>query len=353
MGARHIHGRAATPALLGVLAAVVLSSCSSSAGEQADASRLNGPEPKSSPFRQSGPVRELTVSGAPLGPATPPGGWSVAYADAFGAPLGTGRGHDNTWFPNNCTRTTNCPGFNDDEMEVMNPSAASVTPEGLKLTCTYSAKPQYATNVRVRVAKHYVCGMLRGQNGGVRGYRFFTWSPGKGQTLVFQAIAKFPPNTGEADPAWWSNGPPWNDTEVDFFEGGGASADHTTGWKTDWMYTAWFAPPHPIAIKRGFAEDPSLAFHTYTFEIAPNNTYSVWIDGVPQSWGTNVGPAKPDLAEQATLILSYGLRECRCTTGFTSGTREFDVRSVAVYEDKAHEGVGVENGGLPVGTVVR
>ena len=288
---------------------------------------------------------KAVVSATPTGPATPAGGWSVEYADGFGAPLGTGAGQDNTWFPNNCIVMTNCPGFNSDEMEVMNPSAASVTPEGLKLTCTYTAAAQQPG------AKHYVCGTLRGNSEGrPGGYSYFKWSPGKGQTLVFQAIAKFPPNTGEADPGWWSNGPPWNDTEVDFFEGGGASSDHTTGWKTDWMYTAWFAPPHPIANKRGFAEDPSLAFHTYTFEIAPNNTYSVWIDGVPQSWGTNVGPAKPDLAEKATLILSYGLRECRCTTGFTSGAREFDVRSVAVYEDKAHEGVGVENAGVAPGT---
>ncbi|HTZ86545.1 MAG TPA: fibronectin type III domain-containing protein [Solirubrobacteraceae bacterium] len=288
---------------------------------------------------------KVAVSATPTGPPTPAGGWSVAYADGFGAPIGNGPGQDNTWYPNNCTVPTNCKGFNTDEMEVMNPSAASVTPEGLKLTCTYTAAAQQPGE------KHYVCGTLRGQT--ASGYRPFTWSPGKGQTLVFQAVAKFPPNTDEADPGWWTNGPPWNDTEVDFFEGGGASPDHSTGWKTDWMYTAWFANPHPIANKRNFATDPSLAFHTYTFEILPNNTYSVWIDGVLQSWATNVGPAKPDVAEKATLILSYALRECRssgCKTGFTSGTREFDVKSVSVYEDKAHQGVGVENAGLAPGT---
>jgi hypothetical protein len=288
---------------------------------------------------------KAVVSATPTGPATPAGGWSVAYADAFGAPIGKGPGQDNTWFPNNCTLTTNCKGFNTDEMEVFNPSAVSVTPEGLRLTCTYTAAAQQPGE------KHYVCGTLRGEGGsGPAGYSYFTWSPGKGQTLVFQAVAKLPPNTGEADPGWWTNGPPWSDTEVDFFEGGGASPDHTTGWKTDWLYTAWFAAPHPVANKWGFAEDPSLAYHTYTFEITPQNTYSVWIDGVPQSWATGVGPVKPDLAEKATLILSYALRECRCKTGFTSGTREFDVRSVAVYEDKAHQGVGVENTGLAPGT---
>jgi hypothetical protein len=288
----------------------------------------------------------LPVSSVPTGPPTPAGGWSVVYADAFGAPIGRGRGDDNTWFPNNCSQTVNCAGFNADEPEVMNPSAVEVTSQGLRLKCTHTTKAQSPG------AKHYVCGMLRGQNQGVRGYSFFTWSPGKGQTLVFQAVAKFPPNTGEADPAWWTNGPPWDDTEVDFFEGYGASSSHTTGWKTDAMYTAWFAHPHANAVKNGFATDPSQAFHTYTFEIAPDNTYSVWIDGALQPWATHVGPVNPDLTEKATLILSYALRTCPCTTGFTSGAREFDVKSVAVYEDSAHRGVGIENGGVAPGTVV-
>jgi hypothetical protein len=306
-------------------------------------------EPAEEPPAEEPPAEErpletgkATVSATPTGPPTPVGGWSVAYADGFGAPIGTGPARDNTWFPNNCTVRTNCKGFNTDEMEVTNPSAAIVTPEGLQLTCTHTTAAQSPGE------KHYVCGVVRGQS--IAGYRPFTWSPGKGQTLVFQAVAKFPPNTGEADPGWWSNGPPWNDTEVDFFEGGGASAIHTTGWRTDPMYTAWFAAPHPTANKQGFSVDPSLAFHTYTFEILPNDTYSIWIDGVPQSWATNIGPVKPDLSAKMTLVLSYALRECRCQTGFTSGTRDFDVKSVAVYEDKAHQGVGVENTGVAPGT---
>ena len=287
------------------------------------------------------------VSPTPAGPSTPAGGWSIAYADAFGAPLGSGAGDDNTFFPNDCTAVTNCPGFNSNELEDMNPSAVSETSEGLKLKCTYTAAPQSPGE------KHYICGTVRGQTEGVPGYSFFKWSPGKGQTLVFQAVAKLPANTGEADPGWWSDGPPWNDAEMDFFEGGGWGAQHTTGWSTDNLYTAWMAPPHPGAIKYGFKTDPSLAFHTYTFELSSNNTYSVWIDGVQQSWATNVGPASPDLFAKDTLTLSYALRTCpECTTGFTSGTREFDVRSVAVYEDTAHAGLGIENGGLAPGTTV-
>jgi hypothetical protein len=310
-----------------------------------------GGESEEEPTGEEAPGEEVPhgalVSATPTGPPVPSGGWSVVYADGFGAPLGNGPGQDNTWFPNNCTRTVNCSGFNTNEMEVMNPSAVSVTAAGLKLTCTHTSTAQLPGE------KHYVCGTMRAQTEAKpAGYRYFKWSPGKGQTLVFQAVAKFPPNTGEADPGWWSNGPPWNGTEVDFFEGGGASPEHTIGWSTDPLYTAWFATPHPWATKRGFSADPSLAFHTYTFEIKPDNTYSIWIDGQLQPWATNVGPAKPDLTEKATLILSYALRQCGCTSGFKSGTREFDVRSVSVYEDKAHDGVGIENGGLAPGTTI-
>ncbi len=319
------------------LLAVVLFGCGSATAHEG--------KPRVGAVEQS-PPRTLTVSAAPTGPPTPAGGWSVVYADAFGRPIGAGRGHDNTWFPNNCTRMTSCPGFNEDELEVMNPSAVHETAEGLRLTCTYSALAQAPGG------KHYVCGTLRAQYQPIHGYRFFTWSPGKGQTLVFQAVVRFPPNTGEADPAFWSNGPPWADTEMDFFEGGGASERHTTGWKTDGLYTAWFARPHLAATKWGFATDPSLAFHTYTFELGSNDTYSVWIDGVPQPWATNVGPGRPDPYARTTLILSYALRECGCKSGFTSGAREFDVKSVAVYEDAEHAGVGIEDGGLAPGTVV-
>jgi hypothetical protein len=292
------------------------------------------------------PVQASAVSVSPSGPPIPASGWSLVYGDAFGAPLGSAAGHDNTFFPNNCAVGGNCAGFNSNEMEVMNPSQVLETGEGLQLRCSYTAIAQSPGS------KHYVCGTARGQNEALPGYSFFSWSPGKGQTLVFQAVAKLPPNTGEADPGWWSNGPPWDGTETDFFEGGGWSYQHTTGWQTDPLFTAWFAPPLISASSPGFATDPSQAFHTYTFELAADNTYSAWIDGVPQPWATHVGPATPVLAAKDTLILSYGLRTCgSCHSGFTGGSREFDIRSVAVYEDKAHKGVGIENGGLAPGTV--
>jgi hypothetical protein len=293
------------------------------------------------------PVRAAGVSAAPSGPPTPASGWSLVYADAFGAPLGVGAGEDNTLFANSCSAAGNCPAFNSNELEVMSPSAVLQTPDGVRLTCAHTAAAQQPGS------KHYVCGSVSGRPEALAGYSFFSWSPGRGQTLVFEAVAKLPPNSGEADPGWWSDGPPWNGAEVDFFEGGGWSYQHTSGWRTDELYTAWFAPPGLSAYKPGFASDPSLASHTYTFELGADDTYSVWIDGVAQAWATRVGPARPVGSAKDTLILSYALRTCAtCRSGFVEGSREFDIRSIAVYEDRAHVGVGVENAGLAPGTVI-
>ncbi len=337
----------AAAGLLATLAVLLGPAASRSRADDSQGGAQAGLLAAENPLREV-PVQASSVSASPTGPPTPPSGWSLVYGDAFGEPLGSGSGHDNTFFPNNCGLGTNCAGFNDDELEVMNPSAVLQTAEGLKLTCTYVGRAQSPG------AKHFVCGTVRGQaEGSFPSYSFFKWSPGKGQTFVFQAIAKFPPNTGEADPGWWSNGPPFDDTEVDFFEGGGWSYQHSSGWRTDPLFTAWFARPLLSASSPGFASDPSLAFHTYTFELSAGDTYSLWIDGVPQPWAQGVGPAQPDLAAKTTLILSYALRTCgTCSSGFASGSREFDVRSVAVYEDGAHRGVGIENAGLAPGTVI-
>jgi hypothetical protein len=40
-------------------------------------------------------------------------------------------------------------------------------------------------------------------------------------------------------------------------------------------------------------------------------------------------------------------------SGFTSGSRTFAIRSIAVYEDGAHAGQNVENSGVAPGTVVK
>ena len=79
--------------------------------------------------------------------------------------------------------------------------------------------------------------------------RFAVRAEGSSRLLVLQMVSGQRPDArlpggGQAAaqhrrgrPGWWSNGPPWNDTEVDFFEGYGASSTHTTGWRTDPLYT--------------------------------------------------------------------------------------------------------------------
>ena len=292
---------------------------------------------------------DSAISPAPAGPVAPSGGWSVVYGDAFNAPIGTASGDDNTWYPNNCEPiSANCEGFNSNEMEDFSASQVSVDSEGLKLKCTYESTAQLPGD------KHYLCGVAKGADEPPSGYRPFKWAEtNQGQTLVFQVVAKLPPTTDEADPGWWSDGFPYEGTEFDFFEAGGWGSDYSSGWKTSALYTAWFAPPHPEAVMRGFPFEPNESFHTYTTEIFPNDTYSEYIDGKLQPWATDVGPASPDTSADLHLILSYALRECgECHTGFTSGSRTFDIRSVAVYEDTPHAGDGITDGGLAPGTSI-
>jgi hypothetical protein len=287
------------------------------------------------------------VAATPTGPPTPSGGWSVAYADGFAVPLGTAAGQDNTW-----QAMENDVGFtNSDEVEVFRKRQAVVGSEGLELRCTYSSTV-IANN------RHYECGNISGAlccsllSTEPLGYHTPVFTIGKGQTFAFQVVAKYPPANGDgADVCWWMHGPPWSESEFDFFEAIGASE----GWKNASSYTAWFAPPHPELVKRGFAVDPSAAYHTYTVSIFPGSTsgkyrFSVWIDGAPQTLenGSVSAEATPIVQERLNLVLSYGFRN----KGFASGTRTYNVRSVAVYVDGAHQGVGVEYGGLAPGTSI-
>ncbi len=285
------------------------------------------------------------VSATPLGLPAPPSGWTVAYADSFTKTIGTEAGEDNTWgFDESDT------GFqNSNEIEVFRSSQVSITPEGLALKCT---------RVAVAVAgRNYECGAIKGElccsvtSTEPARYHTPVISLGKGQTLAFQCVCKFPPDTGEGDDvSWWMDGPPFMSTEFDFFEAIGGET-----WSSGSMYTTWFAPPHYELAKRGFAVDPSTAYNTYDVEIFPGATsgeyrFEEWVDGVLQDveGGTESAETTPDTPGRLSLVLSYGLRE----TGFASGARSFDIRSVSVYEDQAHAGVGIEDGGLAPGTTV-
>jgi hypothetical protein len=291
-----------------------------------------------------------TIAAAPLGPPTPSGGWNVAYGDAFATTLGTGAGQDNTWAPRE-----NDNGFNNStEVELMRARQDTITPEGLDLRCTYS--PTEIAN-----GKHYECGAVNGvfassANQEYGGYRTPIIALGKGQTLAFQCVCKFPVSgSGQNDVGWWMDGPPWNESEFDFFEAFGKEAS----WD---MYSVWFASPYVALDKFGLSFDPAASFHTYTVEVVPGSVsgryrYSEWIDGQLQTLQNQLGgyaevTASPEItantSAKESLMLSYALRP----TGFTSGSRDFLIRSATVYEDTAHAGVGIEDGGLAPGTSV-
>ncbi len=307
------------------------------------------PEP---PEEESEPPPEDTeppaISTSPMGPATPGGGWSVAYADAFALPIGTGPSHDNTWYPNRPTGAAadgnphaDVEGFNSNEMEVFNASQVRVDAEGLELTAKYLSPG------------HYLSGTVGGPWRAIPGYRPFSFSPGHGETWAFECVCRFPPNTGEADVGFWTDGPPWTD-EIDFFEAFGWNGWYSgSGWSNTRTGVGWNGLDGWSTVEGPLSVDPSTAFHRYTTVLYPDDTYSLYVDGVLQPWADRSGPATPDPSSNLPLILSYGLRTPENhASGFTSGSRRFTVRSVAVYEDGQHAGQDITNSGLAPGTTL-
>jgi hypothetical protein len=338
------------------------------------ASNAEGTESATSSLSGEGP---RTVSRSPNGPPTPAGGWNVAYADAFGAPLGTRAGQDNTIWPSRVNGDcTNNPGFNPNEMEVFNCSQVSIGPGGLRLTCQYV--PHIAGD------RNYSCGMIT--TGGphpsrslTSGYRLFRFMPGRGPEWAIQIIAKFPPNTGEADPGWWMADPTWT-WELDMFEGFGPSAGSGGTWCRPASGSSWVGVTDPtwifdtstrsnIAAEQMLCRDaqpspfdPAAGYHTYTTLIDPNGRVSEYIDGRIQVWdsvphggaayvknGTIIGPPPVLPKTYGGLILSYALRDT--VTGnpdphFMSGARSMSVRSIAVYENTRASGADSVNAGL-------
>jgi len=281
----------------------------------------------------------------------------VAFADGFGAPIGTGAGQDNFWYPNEgncCNASEDKSGNNGNELEVYNSSQVKVGSEGLELVDSYWPNRQ--------PGKNYVSGAVQtfSQYTAV-GYRPFTWEPNHGETWAFECYCRLPVNTGEVDPGWWSTDWSWHD-EFDYFEEWGWSkwtSPAPTG--VTWIYETSGLHMMQSWHSLYLLFDPSVGFHRYTTVINHNNTVEEYIDGVRQTWlGTNgILPAPPHVtAAKMALILSNALRQPDGTSGgtapsFTSGSRYFDARSIAVYQDGGHAGQNVEGGGIAPGTVVK
>ncbi|HSX47367.1 MAG TPA: hypothetical protein VLF63_01190, partial [Patescibacteria group bacterium] len=274
-----------------------------------------------------------TSSGAvvpanPTGPATPSGGWHLAFGDAFGAPFGSGAGQDNFWALLTTNKSVNGE-------EAFSPSQDQVDSNGLHINLNYS--PNHNGNGD---GVNYVSGNMRTYPDAPHQTLF---KYGNGETWVWECDCKLPVIAGGGmDPAWWSYGIS-ADQEIDFFE--------------EW---GWGCTPLPNCVRTGmpvfvhsvdesqliFGQfDPSAAYHKYTTILYPNNTFSEYIDGKLQTCATSTGfagncsgvtgPATNfSTSQMMKLILTFDYK--LATSYFTSGKYTFDVRSVGMYIDQAH-----------------
>jgi hypothetical protein len=265
----------------------------------------------------------------------PSGGWHLAYADAFGAAIGSGSGQDNTIVAGE--GENGCCG-NSNEIAVERKDEVRVGPEGLELLCTYNAAG-YGTSKR-----NYACG-------GVDTDAAYEYTYGSSATIAVECYCRWPVTTGGADPGFWSY---TNTEEIDYFEGWGWGSG-VTSWASTHAAAgmpvitkpyhdhSFFSPATVV----GF--DPSAGFHRYTTVIAPSGSeylVSEYIDGVFR-WSFTA----PITEAKGRLIVTHAMRERGA--GFTSGSRSFTVRSMAVWQDGAHAGQGIKGGGIAPGTIVK
>jgi hypothetical protein len=305
-------------------------------------------EPTTASIEPAPTPLEAQVDPAPTGPPAPTGGWHIAFADAFGAKLGYGPGEDDFWFLNKEEpANTYQSGLNSNELQVFNSSADETGPEGLQLLETYTPDAG-------GTGKNYVGGLVT-TAAHASGQRPFSWKSGGASTWAFECVCKWPYNTGEADPGWWSDATVHGqENEIDFFEG--------FGWGKTWhevkdwsaaMPTVVGINDHTVyGIEKAFGFDPTAAFHRYTTTLTPNGPKTViaqYVDGRFRGGYEVEYPANRKTFTH--LVLSYALREF--SENFKSGTRAFDIRSVAVYQDAAHAGEETEGGGIAPGTTIK
>lgn len=324
------------------------------------------------------------VSAAPTGPPAPAGGWSVEYANGFGAPLGTAPGQDNTFFPNR-NPARGCvtqQGHNDNEMENFTCGQTTVNPAvGMDLRCSYGAPPNA---IRTGVPINYNCGEAHSQVVMPAGYNGFGWLDpyGSNRTVVAEIKVQFPPNF-DSDPAFWGTGPyntPSYGDEIDHFEGfgvgqAGNGTDCLNGNACAQVWTKQLATMPTIAVGQdGGGEDvsfaslgfnPAAAVHTYTVEYT-GSTAMTWVDGkqatyvYPNAGSTVLNVGSHGTAQQS-LKLTYAMRGGFLVHGVMAQDpvptfnqpgqfHDMYVRSVAIYENTSanHAGIQSTNGTIPL-----
>jgi hypothetical protein len=280
-------------------------------------------EPESEPSEEETPGVHA-VNGQPTGPPAPLSGWHIAYADAFG----TG---DNTWSWRE--KPLGCCG-NSNEINVEQPSRAVVGPKGLELRCVGPGKYTVGGST-----KEWSCG-------GGETDPTFEWAWTRAGEWAVECVCRWPVNTGAADPGFWSYINGGAGGEIDFFEGWG------------WNGTSWDDSNAGIPVVVGVARktlnwnatavlgfDPSAAFHRYT-TVYTAGQFDEYIDGVLR-W---IVLGTPDDGYDG-LILTNALRAPE--QGGNPSANVLGVRSVAVWQDGAHAGVGIRGGGIAPGTIIR
>jgi hypothetical protein len=311
-----------------VLATEEITGATTAIGTPLAEQESNEEEGEEAPGEQEGPT-EAVVLADPIGPALPASGWYLAYADAFGEPLGSGLLHDHTFDP--ITSEDGCFCGGSGSVAVARATNAHISANGLELLCTYG---EYGT-------KKYACA------GGTTDATFEFNYAGVGQWAV-ELYAAWPTCHGNADPGWWV----WTNTqEIDFFEGwcfGGPNGwDESNATMPD-VTTCCDHFVQGVTGTLGF--DPSLAYHRYTTVFTPTgspNPYRIseYIDGRTKwSFTANLSSTYDG------LILTNAMR-----SGSSPGTRAdqcFCVRSIAMWQDGAHAGAGIKGGGIAPGTTV-
>jgi lysozyme len=298
-----------------------------------------------------------TIPASPLGP-TSSSGFSLAYGDAFGAPIGNAAGQDNTWWPNRGgSVSTACrPGDASNELEVYSSSQVSVTSEGLVLTAKHEANACGS-------GKDYVSGTVRSTSTEASGYRLPKWKPTSGETFVFEIDAKWPPSLGSGDPGWWSYDPVWT-AELDMFEGWGwptsvPAGDYQAGIPV-WIWNTENCCEHSVrketySVLKDFGFDPTAGYHRYTTTLNADGSLDEYIDGI-HKWHVTA-PAGEVHRPWMGLAIQYGLRRPSASTyttapQFTSGSQSMGIRYAALWVDGAHAGQNIQNGGVAPGTTI-
>jgi hypothetical protein len=297
----------------------------------------------------------VVVSALPTGPPPPAGGWHVAFADGFGAALGSAgrrtrgphcagsgtlsrRGLDYLWELPRGFVTPEQP----NDLNVYNASQVRVGANGLELVAHHERNAG-------GTGRNFVSGRVRTAG------RFALQSY-SGATFAIECVCRWPRNGGAADPAFWHDGNERHvEQEVDDFEAFGWQSDHSTEYGAGipvFVYLGGHTVYHTEGVARLFGFDPTAGFHHYTTVIGPGlpgkTRAEEYVDGL-YKWTVEV--STPSVSVWQHIILSYALREY--SAGVLGEDTTFAARAVAVYEDGAHAGKFVRGGGVAPGTVVK